>query len=96
MFELICNLQVIKNKIQNKIFKMTEKLIAIGEIFSSWSEFQDALKAFSEQTFQVFTIEDSKRLKPKVNPDSQLKFKTINILLRSPHWVYFEDLTSKI
>ena len=73
---------------------MTEKLIATGEIFSYWSEFQDALKAFSEQTFQVFTFEDSKRLKPKVNPDSQLKFKTINISLRSPHWVYDEDLTS--
>ena len=40
---------------------MTEKLIATGEIFSSLSEFQDALKTFSEQTFQVFSIEDSKQ-----------------------------------
>ena len=54
-----------------------EKLIATGEIFSSLSEFQDALEAFSEQTFQFFSIEDSKRLEAKVNPDSQLKFKIL-------------------
>ena len=72
---------------------MTEKLIATGEIFFSWSEFQDALKAFSEQTFQVFNIDDSKRLKPKVNPDSQLKSTECNI---TEKFKYINELSPEV
>ena len=44
---------------------MPKKTIKLDETFDSLDEFNDTLKAYQEETFQVFKLTDPKYLPPK-------------------------------
>lgn len=52
----------------------TQKTIQLNETFSSHNEFKTVLQLYSQETNQIFTATDAKRLKPRDSSQEEANF----------------------